>query len=219
MKRISVLNYNENCVYVKTEPQKSVKIEASENGEPSVIPLTLDEIKFINNSSAFKTGNLEFPEDIEDELYETLRIDKSKVLKLSEIKDIILNPTKDGLNKILSITSLSDFDRVRGQFQKLKNDGYKLTLDVADLIERRTKELFDNKIKSNLIIESVTPVAQNEERIKELEQQIEEMKALCASVLNSTKSETVDIAQETTEKTAKEPVKKSPGRPSTKKTS
>lgn len=75
MKRISVLNYNENCVYVKTEPQKSVKIEASENGEPSVIPLTLDEIKFINNSSAFKTGNLEFPEDIEDELYETLRID------------------------------------------------------------------------------------------------------------------------------------------------
>lgn len=123
------------------------------------------------------------------------------------------------MNKILSITSLSDFDRVRGQFQKLKNDGYKLTLDVADLIERRTKELFDNKIKSNLIIESVTPVAQNEERIKELEQQIEEMKALCASVLNSTKSETVDIAQETTEKTAKEPVKKSPGRPSTKKTS
>lgn len=219
MNRMSVLNYNENCVYVKTEPQKSVKIEASENGEPSVIPLTLDEIKFVNNSSAFKTGNLEFPEDIEDELYETLRIDKSKVLKLSEIKDIILNPTKDGLNKILSITSLSDFDRVRGQFQKLKNDGYKLTLDVADLIERRTKELFDNKIKSNLIIESVTPVAQNEERIKELEQQIEEMKALCASVLNSTKSETVDIAQETTEKTAKEPVKKSPGRPSTKKTS
>ena len=67
------------------------------------------------------------------------------MLKFNEIRDILLNPTKDGLTKILSITSLSDFDRVRGQFQKLNYDGYKLTLDVADLIDKRTKELLITK--------------------------------------------------------------------------
>ena len=171
--------------------------------------MTLDEIKYVNNSKVFKNGILEFPSDLEDELYEVLRIDKDKVLKFNEIRDILLNPTKDGLTKILSITSLSDFDRVRGQFQKLKYDGYRLTLDVADLIDKRTKELFNNKIKSDVMIEKIDMESKNQKRVDELERQLEEMKAMLAQAL-ATRTEAIS---ENVEDESKTVVKKSPGRP------
>lgn len=169
----------------------------------------MDEIKYVNNSKVFKNGILEFSSDLEDEIYEILRIDKEKVLKFNEIRDILLNPTKDGLTKILSITSLSDFDRVRGQFQKLKYDGYRLALDVADLIDKRTKELFNNKIKSDVMIEKIDMESKNQKRVDELERQLEEMKAMLAQAL-ATKTEAIS---ENVEDESKTVVKKSPGRP------
>ena len=123
-----------------------------------------------------------------------------------------MNPTKDGLTKILSITSLSDFDRVRGQFQKLKYDGYRLTLDVADLIDKRTKELFNNKIKSDVMIEKIDMESKNQKRVDELERQLEEMKAMLAQAL-STKTEVAPTKEESTEDMSKNTVRKSPGRP------
>ena len=99
-----------------------------------------------------------------------------------------MHPTKAGLIKILSIQSLADFDRVRGQFQKLKYDGYKLTLDIANIIERRTKELFNNQLKSNIVIEDADVISNDNEKVAELEKQLEEMKALLeASLLNNAK--------------------------------
>ena len=133
-----MLNYNDNCICVNIAPGKSLKFDEALYGEPTTTALTLDEIRYINNGIAFKAGWLEFPEELEDEIYEELRIDKSK---------------------ILSIQSLADFDRVRGQFQKLKYDGYKLTLDIANIIERRTKELFNNQLKSNIVIEDADVVS------------------------------------------------------------
>ena len=187
LKHISVLNYNDNYVCVNAAPGRSMRLEPASNGEPSMTPLTLDEIKYINNSSAFKTGVLEFPEEIEDEIYDELRIDKSKVLKLNELRNILINPTKEGLTKIVSITSLSNFDRVRGQFQKLKYDGYKLTIDVADIIEKRTKELFNNQIKSDIQIGDAELPNKSDKRVDELERQLAEMRALVES-LSSTKN-------------------------------
>lgn len=185
LKHISVLNYNDNYVCVNVAPGRSMRLEPASNGEPSMTPLTLDEIKYINNSSAFKTGVLEFQEDIEDEIYDELRINKSIILKLSEIRDILLNPTKDGLIKIVSITSLSNFDRVRGQFQKLKFDGYKLTLDIADIIDKRTKELFNNQIKSDIKIEDTDIQIKSDKRVDELEKQLAEMKALVETLTSA----------------------------------
>lgn len=185
LKHISVLNYNDNYVCVNAAPGRSMRLEPASNGEPSMTPLTLDEIKYINNTPMFKTGVLEFQSEIEDEIYDELRIDKSKVLKLSEIRDILLNPTKDGLVKIVSITSLSNFDRVRGQFQKLKYEGYKLTLDVADIVEKRTKELFNNQSKSDIKIEDADIQIKSDKRVDELEKQLAEMKALIDSLTSS----------------------------------
>lgn len=143
-----------------------------------------------------------------------MRIDTSKLLKLSEIRSILLEPTKDGLIKIISITSLSDFDRVRGQFQKLKSEGYKLTLDIADIIERRTKELFNNQVKTSIQIgDADTTNSTDNARVAELEKQLAEMKSLIENSI-AVQSTNKDIDTSTqTEKSEKETIKKSPGRP------
>lgn len=216
-----MLNYNDNCICVNIAPGKSLKFDEALYGEPTTTPLTLDEIRYINNGIAFKAGWLEFPEELEDEIYEELRIDKTKVLKLNDIKDILLHPTKAGLIKILSIQSLADFDRVRGQFQKLKYDGYKLTLDIANIIERRTKELFNNQLKSNIVIEDADVVSNDNEKVAELEKQLEEMKALLETTLlnnakiddNKSEKDSGNNESKNNDKQSSTTVKKKVGRP------
>lgn len=214
IKHISVLNYNENCVCINIAPGKSLLFEESSYDSPTTIPLSLDEIKYANNSNVFKTGALEFQEDLEDELYDVLRIDKNKVLKLSEIREILINPTKTGLQKIISIQSLSDFDRVRGQFQKLKNEGYKLTLDIANLIERRTNELFNNQAKTNIIIDDAD-VVKEESKVRELEEKLARMEELLKSSLEDKVNIKENISENEILKTesTKTTTRKKAGRP------
>lgn len=208
-----MLNYNENCVCINIAPGKTLKIEPASFGEPTMVPLTLDEIRYANNGRVFKSGLLEFPEDIENELYDELRIEKSSVLKLNEIREILISPTKEGLIKLLSITSMFEFDRVRGQFQKLKYEGHKLTLDIADLIEKRMKELFNNQIKSSIQIEDNDAVSRaDNKRVAELERQLEEMKKLISKSFSADPVKS-DSDESTKESVATTSTKKSPGRP------
>lgn len=128
-----------------------------------------------------------------------------------------MNPTKEGLIKIISISTLSDFDRVRGQFQKLKSEGYRLTLDMANVIDTRTRELFNNQIKSNISVDDADVVPSNK-KVEELEQQLAEMKALLLQMNASKqedKKEVVDTTSAKTEevKTVAKSTRKSPGRP------
>ena len=119
--------------------------------------------------------------------------------------------------RIISIPTLSDFDRVRSQFQKLKTDGYKLTLDMANVIATRTRELFNNHIKSNISVDDADVVAPSNKRVEELEQQLTEMKALLLPMNASNQNVKVDESKSTAkteeEKPTVKPVKKSPGRP------
>lgn len=119
--------------------------------------------------------------------------------------------------RIISIPTLSDFDRVRSQFQKLKTEGYKLTLDMANVIETRTRELFNNHIKSNISVDDADVTPSNK-KVEELEQQLAEMKALLLQMNVSKqedKKEVADTAPAKTEevKTVAKSTRKSPGRP------
>ena len=119
--KISVLNYNENRVSVVVSPDKSYSFDPSTDGEtPTVIPMTIDEIRYANNSSAFKTGLLFFDKTKEEDVYETLNIvDWKNILKNSDIRDIILHPTYEGLDRIISVKDSSTFERIRTAYQKL----------------------------------------------------------------------------------------------------
>lgn len=135
-------------------------------------------------------------------------------MKLSEIREILINPTRTGLQKIISIQSLSDFDRVRGQFQKLKNEGYKLTLDIANLIERRTNELFNNQAKTNIIIDDAD-VVKEESKVRELEEKLARMEELLKSSLEDKVNIKENISENEILKTesTKTTTRKKAGRP------
>lgn len=88
---------------------------------------------------------------------------------------------------------------------------------MANVIETRTRELFNNHIKSNISVDDADVVAPSNKRVEELEQQLAEMKALLLQMNASNQNAKVD-EQKSTIKTEEakptvKPVKKSPGRP------
>ena len=169
MKTINVLNYNQNIVIVSTK-HDSYTIEPAINSEnPTSLPLSLDEILYINgNSAAFKTGILRFPKEIEKEMYEDyLRIPNwEDLLTIQDIEKIILHPTIEGLTKIINIKDTGMFDRVRGVFVRLKNtNDDDISLRVEKIIQARLDELRRGDRNTEIIIkakDTVTSIATEE---------------------------------------------------------
>lgn len=88
---------------------------------------------------------------------------------------------------------------------------------MANVIDTRTRELFNNQIKSNISVDDADVVPSNK-KVEELEQQLAEMKALLLQMNASKqedKKEVVDTASTKTEevKTVEKSTRKSPGRP------
>ena len=69
--------------------------------------------------------------------------DWENILTDEEIRDIILNPTPEGVKKIIAITNPAMFERVRGIFIQLKNTNmYDISMRIATVINERYKELY-----------------------------------------------------------------------------
>lgn len=178
-------------------PGKTCVVEAAIDGNPTTLPLTWDEIVYANNSNVFKSGSLEFQSNIENDIYNELGIVKENVLKYKEIKEILLHPDKNGLQKILKIKTLSDFDRVREIFQKLKFEGYSITLDVNNLVKKRTEELFLGKSTSSILVDDTKNESSDSKKVQELEKQLEGMKAMMETLLKSNNEiENLPIAED-----------------------
>ena len=219
--KISVLNYNENRVSVEVAPNKSYSFEPSNDGViPTVIPMSIDEIRYANNSTAFKNGTLFFDKTREEEIYKELNItDWKNILSNNAIREIILHPTYDGLNRIIAIKDSAEFERVRAVFHKLKQDEtHDVSVRVAQIINTRYKELLNRQINTSIVLtkkdipETVNSVevdelkAQNaamQEQMAQMQKLIEQMMA-AQNTSNSTSNK---------EENPKEETKKSPGRP------
>ena len=149
--KINVLNYNENRVSLMVSPDKAYSFDPSIDGvTPTVIPLTMDEVKYGNNSNAFKNGTLFFEERQEADVYEALNISNWKdILKNKDIRNIMLHPTYDGLSKILAIEDGTMFERVRGVYHKLLSEGtHDISVRVEQIIQTRYKELINGHTKT-----------------------------------------------------------------------
>ena len=223
MKTINILNYNENVVVVSTK-HDSYAIEPAINSEnPTTLPLTLDEILYINgNSAAFKSGILRFPEEIEQEMYEDfLRIPNWKeLLTLKEIKNIILHPTMDGLTKLINIKDSVIFDKVRGVFVKLKNTtDNDISLRVENLINARSDELRRGIRNTSIVIrakDAVSNVSNDEvdalrEQNKELQEQMIKMQEMMQQMM-AMQQNSGNVSDEK-ENTGEQPPKGKRGRP------
>ena len=224
MKTINVLNYNQNIVIVSTK-HDSYTIEPAINSEnPTSLPLSLDEILYINgNSAAFKTGILRFPKEIEKEMYEDyLRIPNwEDLLTIQDIEKIILHPTIEGLTKIINIKDTGMFDRVRGVFVRLKNtNDDDISLRVEKIIQARLDELRRGVRNTEIIIkakDTVAPIATEEvdelkEQNKLLQEQMANMQKMMEQMMSMQTNTTPSAEKKKTDK-EEEKVAKKPGRP------
>lgn len=220
MKTINVLNYNSSTVVISTKHDSYAIEPAIDSDNPTILPLTLDEILYANaNSMAFKSGILRFPEDIEKEMYEDyLRIPNwESLLTIKQIENIILHPTMEGLTKLVSVKDSGIFDRIRGVFIRLKNTtNDDISLRVEKIIEARGNELRNGIRNTQIVIkarDAVSTVSTDEvdglkKQNEDLQNQLNEMQAMMAEFLASQKK----VNEETVE-AEKSVVKKKPGRP------
>lgn len=220
MKTINVLNYNSSTVVISTKHDSYAIEPAIDSDNPTILPLTLDEILYANaNSMAFKSGILRFPEDIEKEMYEDyLRIPNwESLLTIKQIENIILHPTMEGLTKLVSVKDSGIFDRIRGVFIRLKNTtNDDISLRVENIIEARGNELRNGIRNTQIVIkarDAVSSVSTDEvdglkKQNEVLQNQLNEMQAMMAEFLASQNK-----VNENAVESEKSVVKKKPGRP------
>lgn len=221
--KIGVLNYNENRVSVEVAPGKSYSFEPSMDGKtPVIIPMTIEEILYANNSIAFKTGMLFFEKSKEEDVYERLNIVNWKdILSNDKIKEILLHPTFEGLSKIVEIKNTSEFERVRCVLFKLKqSDRYDISVRVEQIVNTRYKELLNRQINTDIILtkKDVPVESVNSEEMDKLkaqneamQKQIEEMQKMMAMMIENQKAATSTQSEKAVIKETE--TKKSPGRP------
>lgn len=218
--KISVLNYNENRVSVEIAPNKSYSFEPSVDGKtPTIIPMSIDEIRYANNSNAFKNGTLFFDKSREEEIYKELNITNwEDILTNDDIRDIILHPTYEGLGKIIAIKDSATFERVRASFHKLKQDGtHDVSVRVAQIINTRYKELLNRQINSSIsLTKKDIPETVNSAEVDELKAQnaaMQEQMAQMQKMIEQMMTSQNASKETNTDNTSKEEPKKSPGRP------
>ena len=212
---IPVLNYNESNVCIPTNISTHI-LPPAVDGVPSVDYLSFAEINYVNGiSDCFRTGMVRFDDNDKEEVYSALNIANwENILTNDEIRDILLNPTIDGLQRIIDVTNRSIFDRIRTIFVSLKeNTDNDISNRVIKIMETREQE-FKRGVYNTQIVLKPKDIPEksvsNDEinAIKEqnamLMEQLAEMQKMIASLKND-KAETSNKKK-----------KKKVGRPSTK---
>lgn len=193
-----VLNYDGSPVAVSTR-YDSYLIAKGSNEEPSSVPLSVDEILQINsNSPVFKIGLLWFEDEFKQELYEECRIRNwETILTNHDIENIILNPTLEGLEKLLSIENEQYFERCYGVYIGLKNSNHSIRQNVESIMLARRKELRNRKHKTGILLSKkdtenvITEEAFEAAKMQnaQLANEVNELKAMVAKLLSSRQGE------------------------------
>ena len=192
---IPVLNYNESNVCIPTNISTHI-LPPAVDGVPSVDYLSFAEINYVNGiSDCFRTGMVRFDDNDKEEVYSALNIANwENILTNEEIRDILLNPTIDGLQRIIDVTNRSIFDRIRTIFVSLKeNTDNDISNRVIKIMETREQEFKRGVYKTQIVLKPKDipeKSVSNDEinAIKEqnamLMEQLAEMQKMIASLKN-----------------------------------
>lgn len=177
---INILNYSDNVAVVTSNIRPDGYVfEPANNEVPFSIPLSFSEIRVINSqSSIFREGFLFFEKDKEKDVYKKLGIrDWEEILTDEKIDNIILNPTKDSLEKVLKIRTLSYFGRIYGRYVMLKNTGmYDISTRVASVLSTRYKELYENIKNTSIQIRPTQQELKEKQSEQDFTEKIKEVK-------------------------------------------
>lgn len=221
LQNITVLNYNENDVFVDSS-KEHYKFNASRDGiNPTMQDIPINELQYIcSNTDILVTGWLTFNEDEKEEIFAALRVPNWRdILTNEDIREILTNPTMEGLQRILDITSITYFDRVRIVMFKLLSEGIDISSKVKNVVDRRYDELQKRqRITSIVLNPRVEEKKVSNEQVKELseqnaklQEQIEQMKQMMEKLMASQTSDSAGDSN-TTKVDAEAPKKKA-GRP------
>ena len=196
-KTYMVLNYDTSPIAITTRNHNEL-IPAGNDDEPAMLPLTIDEIIYINSTSkVFKIGKLFFEPEYEKDIYDELHIkDWKNILRNSDIYEIILNPTVENLERILEITEPMYFDRIYGAYIGLSNAGASVSGNVENVLKARYKEFVAHKRKTEIKVRPIEAEKQSADdaRVADLQSQLEEMKAMIAKLTAAQATATQDSA-------------------------
>lgn len=221
LQNITVLNYNENDVFVDSS-KEHYKFNASRDGiNPTMQDIPINELQYIcSNTDILVTGWLTFNEDEKEEIFTALRVPNWRdILTNENIREILTNPTMEGLQRILDITSITYFDRVRIVMFKLLSEGIDISSKVKNVVDRRYDELQKRqRITSIVLNPRVEEKKVSNEQVKELseqnlklQEQIEQMKQMMEKLMASQTSDSAGTSN--TAKVDAESPKKKAGRP------
>ena len=224
LQNITVLNYNENEVFVDSS-KEHYKFNASRDGvTPTMQNIPISELQYIcSNTDVIVTGWLTFDEDEKDKIYTALRLPNwREILTNEDISNILTNPTMEGLQRIIDISNLTYFDRVRIVMFRLLNDGVDISSKVKNVVDRRYEELQKRQRVSSIILNprigekkvSNEQVQELSEQNAKLQEQLDEMKKMMAQFMSAqnistTEKESEKVTEEITKKKAGRPPKKS----------
>ena len=220
LQNITVLNYNENEVFVDSS-KEHYKFNASRDGvTPTMQNIPISELQYIcSNTDVIVTGWLTFDEDEKDEIYTALRLPNwREILTNEDISNILTNPTMEGLQRIIDISNLTYFDRVRIVMFRLLNDGVDISSKVKNVVDRRYEELQKRQRVSSIILNprigekkvSNEQVQELSEQNAKLQEQLDEMKKMMAQFMSA---QNISTTEKESEKVTEEIAKKKAGRP------
>lgn len=174
-----LLNYCQSPVAVNTR-YDSFLIPGGTEDDPGSMPFTIDEMSVINNKTkAIRIGLLWPENDFKEEIYEELRIPNWRsIMTDSEIRDIILNPTIDGMQKIIDIDNDAYFERIRGIYIGLRNAGHDISNKVVNIMEARRQEFSKNQRNSRIVLTPHEREAAFDNRSDEIKAMKEQMAAM-----------------------------------------
>ena len=197
---IPVYNYNESNICIPTNISTHI-LPPAVDGVPSVDYLSFAEINYINGiSDCFRTGLVRFDDNDKEEIYTALGFaDWKNILTNDEIKDILLNPTIEGLQRIIDVTNASIFDRIRTIFVSLKeNTDNDISNRVIKIMETRELEFKRGIYKTQIVLKpkDVSEKAVSNDEINAIKEQnamlmaqLAEMQKMISSLKNE-KTET-----------------------------
>ena len=213
---IAVLNYNESNICIPTNISTHI-LPPAVDGVPSVDYLSFAEINYVNGiSDCFRTGLVQFEDKDKEEIYSALHFsDWKNIITNAEIKDILLNPTIEGLQKIIGVTNKSVFDRIRTIFVGLKeNPDNDISNRVIKIMETRENEFKRGIYKSQIILK---PKDASEKAISKDEiDAIKEQNAMLMDQLAEMQKMLASMQKENTDEKPVAETAKKVGRPSAK---
>lgn len=180
---IKVLNYATSAVAVSTR-ERGVLLAPAEQGVPTFEFFTMQEVLYINSrSNCFRSGMLEFEEDVQEEVYAQLSIPdwREKCIFERDIDPMLLHPSMEQLQRIVASTDVQLIERFRGHLVRLMRSGGNVQVKVQRIIEVRHQELLQGRMKSGI---TLTPQTRGEAtpnaEVEDLRREVEAMKELLA---------------------------------------